>query len=83
MRVRVRLFASLREAAGTELVELDLPAGSTAEDAWRRLVEAHPSLGGRRSLAVAVNRRYARFEEPLGEGDEVVFAPPVSGGRPP
>ena len=34
----------------------------------------------RRSLAVAVNRRYARFEEPLAEGDEVVFVPPVSGG---
>ncbi len=84
MRVRVRLFASLREAAGTELVELDLAAGSTAEDAWRRLVEAHPALAGRRrSLAVAVNRRYARFEESLAENDEVVFVPPVSGGRQP
>jgi sulfur-carrier protein len=84
MRVRVRLFASLRETAGTELVELDLPPGSTAEDAWRRLVEAHPVLAGRRrSLAVAVNRRYARFEEPLAESDEVVFVPPVSGGRRP
>jgi len=84
MRVRVRLFASLREAAGTELVELDLPAGATAEEAWRRLAEAHPSLAGRRrSLAVAVNRRYARFDEPLSEADEVVFLPPVSGGRQP
>ena len=84
MRVRVRLFASLREAAGTELVELDLPAGATAEEAWRRLVEAHPSLAGRRrSLAVAVNRRYARFDEPLSDADEVVFLPPVSGGRQP
>lgn len=81
MRVRVRLFASLREAAGTELFELDLPAGSSAEDAWRRLVDAHPALAGRRrSLAVAVNRRYARFEEALAEADEVVFVPPVSGG---
>ncbi|HEY2945909.1 MAG TPA: molybdopterin converting factor subunit 1 [Vicinamibacteria bacterium] len=81
MRVRVRLFASLREAAGTELVELDLPEGATAEEAWRRLALAHPSLAGRRrSLAVAVNRRYARFEEPLAPGDEVVFVPPVSGG---
>jgi MoaE-MoaD fusion protein len=83
MRVRVRLFASLREAAGIEIVELDLPDGSTAEQAWRRLAEAYPSLAGRRrSLAVAVNRRYARFEEPLAEGDEVVFMPPVSGGAP-
>ena len=84
MRVRVRLFASLREAAGIELVELDLPDGSTAEDAWRRLAEAHPALADRRrSLAVAVNRRYARFGEPLAAGDEVVFVPPVSGGSQP
>lgn len=84
MRVRVRLFASLREAAGTELVELDLPDGSTAEEAWRRLAEAHPSLAGRRrSLTVAVNRRYTRFEEPLAPEDEVAFVPPVSGGCPP
>jgi molybdopterin converting factor small subunit len=73
MRVRVRLFASLREAAGTEIVELDLPEGATAEMAWQRLAAAHPAL---------VNRRYARFEEPLAPGDEVVFVPPVSGGGP-
>lgn len=81
MRVRVRLFASLREAAGTEHVELELPDAASAEEAWRRLVEAHPSLADRRrSLAVAVNRRYARFDDPLAPGDEVVFIPPVSGG---
>ena len=83
MRVRVRLFASLREAAGTEIVELDLPDGSTAEEVWRRLAGAHPALASRRrSLAVAVNRRYARFEEPVAAGDEIVFIPPVSGGAP-
>ena len=81
MRVRVRLFASLREAAGTETVELDLPDGATAEEAWRGLAERHPALADRRrSLAVAVNRRYARFDEALAAGDEVVFVPPVSGG---
>ena len=79
--MRVRLFASLREAVGTEQVELDLPDRATAEEAWRRLSERHPVLAERRrSLAVAVNRRYARFDEPLAEGDEVVFVPPVSGG---
>jgi molybdopterin converting factor subunit 1 len=81
VRVRVRLFASLREAAGTELVELDLPEGATSEDAWRRLAAAYPSLADRRrSLAVAVNRLYARFDEPLHPDDEIVFVPPVSGG---
>jgi molybdopterin synthase sulfur carrier subunit len=81
VRLRVRLFASLREAAGVAEVLLDLPAGSTAEQAWGRLVADFPALAPRRaSLAVSVNRRYARFDTVLQEGDELVFIPPVSGG---
>jgi molybdopterin converting factor subunit 1 len=81
MRVKVRLFASLREAAGVPEVPLELPARSTAEKAWGRLAGDFPALATRRaSLAVSVNRRYARFDTVLQEGDEVVFIPPVSGG---
>jgi molybdopterin converting factor subunit 1 len=81
MRVRVRLFASLREATGEAEVELELQAGASAEDAWRALVQRHPALAGRRPrLTAAVNRRYVAFHEALQPGDEVVFVPPVSGG---
>jgi molybdopterin synthase sulfur carrier subunit len=81
MRVRVRLFASLREAAGVPELQLELAAGATAEDAWRRLVGEFPALAPRRaSLAVSVNRRYAGFGTALQDGDELVFIPPVSGG---
>ena len=81
MRVRLRLFASLREAAGLSEVGLDLPPGATLEDAWRRLAADRPALAPHRpSLAASVNRRYAPFETALGEGDEIVFIPPVSGG---
>jgi molybdopterin converting factor subunit 1 len=79
--VRVRLFAALREAVGRRELELELPAGATPEEAWRRLVDAHPALTERRgSLAAAVNRSYAPFHTPLADGDEVAFVPPVSGG---
>ena len=81
MRVRVRLFASLREAAGQPGMELDLPPGASAEDAWRALVALHPALAARRpSLTAAVNRRYVAFDAPLEADDEIVFVPPVSGG---
>ena len=81
MRVRVRLFASLREAAGQERLELELPDGAKVEDAWRRLSSDHPALESRRqSLGAAVNRAYAGFETVLRDGDEVAFIPPVSGG---
>jgi len=81
VHVRVRLFASLRESVGRDELELELPEGATPAEVWRRLAAAHPELGPRRaSLAAAVNRRYASFDEPLAAGDEVVFIPPVSGG---
>ena len=81
MRVRVRLFASLREAAGRPEIELDLPSGASAEDAWDALTERCPPLAAKRAnLAASVNRRYAPFDTRLDDGDEVVFIPPVSGG---
>jgi molybdopterin converting factor subunit 1 len=81
MRVRVRLFASLREIVGESDVVLELGAEATAESAWERLVREHPALGERRArLTAAVNRSYATFDTPLHDGDEVVFVPPVSGG---
>lgn len=83
MTIRVRLFAAIREALGREAVELSLPEGATAEDAWRELtrLDGGGTLAARRlNLAAAVNRRYAKFDAPLNDGDEVVFIPPVSGG---
>ena len=81
MKVRVRLFASLREAASRSESHLDLPEGATAEAAWQALAGELPALAQRRpSLAVAVNRAYASFETVLRDADEVVFIPPVSGG---
>ena len=81
MKVKVRLFAALREAVGRGELELDVPAGATAETAWEALAAATPGLAPRRrGLAASINRRYAPFDSPLAEGDEVVFIPPVSGG---
>jgi molybdopterin converting factor subunit 1 len=81
MQVRVRLFASLREAVGREWLSLGLPEGASVEEVWRQLSGEHPALlPSRNSLSAAVNRRYSSFEAPLRDGDEVVFIPPVSGG---
>ena len=69
MKVRVRLFAALREAMGRAEVELELADGATAEDAWARLVLESPGLAlKRRSLSASVNRRYARVRRPPRRG---------------
>jgi molybdopterin converting factor small subunit len=46
------------------------------------LAEVQRQAGGRVPPAplVAVNRVYARPEQPLAEGDEVALIPPVAGG---
>jgi molybdopterin synthase catalytic subunit len=81
LRVRIRLFAMQREAAGTRELRLEVPLGATVDDAWTAAVAAVPALApGRASLRFAVNGAYADPDTPLGDGDEVACIPPVSGG---
>ena len=76
MRVVVRLFAGLRERAGTDRRELDLDDGAAVEDVWPALGLGDEPAG----LLYAVNRTYADPGQALREGDEVALIPPVSGG---
>jgi molybdopterin converting factor subunit 1 len=76
MQVKVRLFAMLRERAGTTELVLDLPEGARVRDALSALSELAAGL----PLVMAVNREYASEDEPLAAGDELALIPPVSGG---
>ena len=74
MRVSVRLFAGLRERAGTGRLELD--GVERVSDVWPKLGLGDEPGG----LLYAVNRAYVDREHPLADGDEVAVIPPVSGG---
>jgi MoaE-MoaD fusion protein len=76
MHVRVRLFAGLRERAGADEVELELPDGALVSDALERLSKV--TLGVR--VVMAVNHEYADPDASLEPGDELALIPPVSGG---
>ena len=81
MLVTVRLFARLREIAAASELPLDLPAGSTARDAWDELARRHPALAPyAATVSCAVNAEYARMTTQHTDQDEVAFLPPVSGG---
>ncbi|GAB4234091.1 MAG: molybdopterin synthase sulfur carrier subunit [Acidobacteriota bacterium] len=81
--IQVLLFASLREAAGVERVALPSDVGSPA-GAFEALTRRYPALTGfRDKLLVAVNQAFADWNQPLQDGDEVAFFPPVSGGSHP
>jgi molybdopterin converting factor subunit 1 len=79
--ITVKLFAVLRDVAGTPEVSLPLPEGSTAADAGEAIARRFPAVGPRlRALAYAVNRAYAPATTVLQDGDELALIPPVSGG---
>ena len=74
MRVKVKLFAGLRERAGWS--ERDIEDVTRVEDVWPVL-----SLGAEPAgLLYAVNKQYVQRDHELAEGDEVAVIPPVSGG---
>jgi molybdopterin converting factor subunit 1 len=79
MQVRIRLFALLRERAGTSELELELPDGARVRDALAAVDE----LAGGLPLVMAINREYADADAPLAPGDELALIPPVSGGASP
>ena len=79
LRVRVRLFASFREAAGTNQLTCELEPGARVSDLLTRLAEQLPALRATRGL-VAINQTYVEPSAALADGDEVALIPPVSGG---
>jgi MoaE-MoaD fusion protein len=73
VKVRVRLFAGLRERAGWSTREVE---AATVAEVWPALELGEEPAG----LLYAVNREYADRFTPLADGDEVAVIPPVSGG---
>ena len=80
MNVRVRLFASYREAVGMGHILLDLPSGATVRDAIAEITRQHPLVAEIRQLIIAKNRDYVGLDETIDDGDELALIPPVSGG---
>jgi molybdopterin synthase catalytic subunit/molybdopterin converting factor small subunit len=76
MEITVRLFAALRERAGTGERRLELADGATLGDVWAALGLGEEPPG----MAYARNREYGERSQPLADGDEVAIIPPVSGG---
>ena len=83
MLFHVRLFAMLRERAGRDAVQVELPDGATVRDAVDAVAREHGlgELMARMPVVMAVNREYASADTSLSEADELALIPPVSGGE--
>jgi molybdopterin converting factor subunit 1 len=81
MRVTVLLFARLRDVVGASELARDIAPGTTIGSIWRQLAREYPALAPyERSISTAVNADYASLDRVVGEGEEIAFLPPVSGG---
>jgi molybdopterin synthase catalytic subunit len=80
VRISVRLFAGLRERAGADRVEVELPEGASVADLLAAMGTTPVGELAPRSCIVALNREYADADALVAETDEVALVPPVSGG---
>jgi molybdopterin converting factor small subunit len=81
MQITVKLFALMREKAGTDTILLEVPAGAAVTQALAALMCQYPML--RPYIANTRFSLHMDFVDPettLAEGDELVLIPPVSGG---
>jgi len=81
MKVKVKLFAAFREAAGVNEEEVELEDGSTVQSLLEHYIARYPKMDRYRDhIILSVNKEYGSPSRILNDGDEVSFLPPVSGG---
>ena len=80
MKVSVRLFAGLRERAGSRYIEVELPDGANVSDLLAAMAATPVGELQAGQCVVAINREYADLGEAIRPEDEIALIPPVSGG---
>jgi molybdopterin converting factor subunit 1 len=81
MKIRLLFFAVLRDIAGRSEDVIDVPEGTRAGDVWQLLRDRHAALRDYvQPPMIAINESYVSADEPLRDGDELAFIPPVAGG---
>ena len=80
-RIKVLFFATLRDRAGINYVDLEIPVDTTVQDLKELVVDAYPGLKETmETVVISVNREFAFDESIVPENAEVAMFPPVSGG---
>ena len=77
MTIQVRFFASLREQIGVADKQLEASSDMTVAKVWQQAAGLSDIPV---NVLMAVNMNYVDADQPVAEGDEVAFFPPVTGG---
>jgi molybdopterin converting factor subunit 1 len=79
MRIDIEYYALMREQAGRSRETVQTGA-ATAAALYAELQRLHPFTLALEQLRVAINSEFCEWQQPLNDGDAVVFIPPVAGG---
>ena len=81
MKVHVQFFSRLRDLAGTQEMELDLPDSTMIADLLEILYARTPALRDwDKSILVASGLEFVDREYVLQPNDQISIMPPVQGG---
>lgn len=77
MSIKVRYFASLKEWVGRSEDTLEMTPGLSVRATWELL---NPNKAMPDATLAAINMQYVDLDTDMGDGDELAFFPPVTGG---
>jgi len=81
-QITIKLFANLKEKAGSGSIQMQIPENASVGDLKRLLKTAYPALGPQlANVVVLINKHHIFLDEdviPLNA--EVTFLPPIAGG---
>lgn len=82
MQFEVRLFAAAREAAGCDMIRVEVDEPARAQDVIDAVSRQLPQLSGLLpACRLAVDCHYVTLEAPVAvSAGEIALIPPVSGG---
>lgn len=80
-KIKVLLFATLRDRAGAKSLEIEIPDGTTVQGLKDRIARDYPNLKqSMETVLISINREYAFDDAVVPPDTEVAMFPPVSGG---
>lgn len=80
MNINVLYFASLADEANCQQETVVLQQSTSLTELYEQLCQKHRFSRPQSELRVAVNDYFAKWTDPIYDGDSVVFITPVAGG---
>ncbi len=80
-KIKVRLFAILREVVGEREITITVPSGVTVSYLNNEILKKYPQLNSfSNKFVTSVNYKVTSGDTIITSSDEIALLPPVSGG---